>query len=111
MGLWENFSLNNNRFKPKLYLWDYKPESLVMTKIKSQNEFDDIVHRMEASLHRAFHKVNEELVLLYFKRGNSVPGKAASGTWGESAVGKLALYLGQPFPDMTGFNRRVGCIE
>lgn len=77
-----------------------------MTKIKSQNEFGDIVHRIEEFLHRAFHKVNEELILLYFKMGNIVSNKVIAGAWRESTVGKLAFYLEQQFPDMTGFNRR-----
>lgn len=69
-------------------------------------EFEDIVHLIEDARNRAFRKVNEELVLLYFKVGNIVSTKLAAGAWGENTVGELADYITQKFPELSGFNRR-----
>lgn len=72
----------------------------------NNTEFQDIIHLIEDARNRAFRKVNEELVLLYFKVGNIVSTKVAAGAWGENTVGELAEYRMQKLPGLSGFNRR-----
>jgi len=49
-----------------------------MAKIKKHSEFEEVIHLIAEARNRAFHKVNEELVLLYFKVGNIVAGKVST---------------------------------
>lgn len=77
-----------------------------MNKLKQINEFEDIARLIEESKNRAFHKVNEELVLLYLKVGETVSLKVAEGSWGEKTVEELAAFILLKYPGMKGFNRR-----
>ncbi|MEP7323720.1 MAG: PDDEXK nuclease domain-containing protein [Saprospiraceae bacterium] len=77
-----------------------------MGKIKTNKEFEQIVILIEEARNRAFQKVNEELVLLYFKVGNIVSTKVSRGTWGDSSVDELAFYIESKYPGLKGFNRR-----
>ncbi len=71
----------------------------------SNNEFAPIAILIEEARYRAFQKVNEELVLLYFKVGSIVSEKVTAGTWGSGTVDELAKYIAF-IPGLTGFNKR-----
>lgn len=72
----------------------------------SSNDFAQIALLIEEARFRAFHKVNEELVLLYFKVGGMVSEKVSSGSWGSGTVEELARYIAFRLPELTGFNKR-----
>ena len=61
---------------------------------------------IEEARNRAFQKVNEELVLLYFKVGNIVSAKVSEGVWGDNTVAELANYLQKNNSGFNGFTRR-----
>jgi predicted nuclease of restriction endonuclease-like (RecB) superfamily len=78
-----------------------------MSKLKNTNtEFQQVVLLIEEARNRAFHKVNEELILLYFKVGNLVSEKVSAGAWGENTVEELASFIQDNCPGLKGFNRR-----
>lgn len=77
-----------------------------MSKINTDKEFELVAILIEEARNRAFHKVNKELVLLYFKVGNIVSSKVAEGTWGDNTVEDLAIYIESKYPELKGFNRR-----
>ena len=78
-----------------------------MSKLRNTNsEFKQVVLLIEEARNRAFHKVNEELVLLYFKVGNLVSEKVSAGAWGENTVEELASFIQENCPGLKGFNRR-----
>lgn len=78
-----------------------------MMKLNSMNtEFKQVVLLIEESRNRAFQKVNEELVLLYYKVGNLVSEKVSNGVWGEKTVDELADFIQENCPGLKGFNRR-----
>ncbi|MCC6287819.1 MAG: hypothetical protein IT249_08035 [Chitinophagaceae bacterium] len=78
-----------------------------MSKLKNTNvEFKQIVTLIQEAQNRAFHKVSEELVLLYFKVRRFVSEKVTMGKWGENAVQELANYIQAQMPNLTGFNCR-----
>ena len=77
-----------------------------MGKIKTNKEFENIATLIDEARNRAFQKVNEELVLLYFNVGNIVSVKVATGVWGENTVGELAAFIQLKFPGLSGFTRR-----
>jgi len=70
------------------------------------NDFEQISQLVEQARYRAFRKVNEELILLYFKVGGIVSVKIKEGTWGESIVDQLAQFINTRHPELKGFNRR-----
>lgn len=77
-----------------------------MGKVKTDTEFTQVAILIEEARNRAFHKVNEELVLLYFKVGSIVSAKVAEGAWGDNTVDELAKYIALKHPELSGFNRR-----
>jgi predicted nuclease of restriction endonuclease-like (RecB) superfamily len=72
----------------------------------TNTEFKQIVLLIEEARNRAFHKVNEELILLYFKVGNIVSEKVSAGAWGDNTVEELASFIQDNYPGLKGFNRR-----
>jgi predicted nuclease of restriction endonuclease-like (RecB) superfamily len=77
-----------------------------MSSISQNTEFKQVIFLIEDARNRAFQKVNNELVMLYFNVGKLVSEKVSAGTWGESTVDELALYIMHNCPGMKGFNRR-----
>lgn len=69
-------------------------------------EFENIVQLIHNARNRAFSKVNEELIVLYFNVGQAVSAKVASGIWGEGTIDELANHIAVKLPSIGGFNRR-----
>jgi predicted nuclease of restriction endonuclease-like (RecB) superfamily len=84
----------------------HQPEFYMEEIQKHQDEFGEILQLIEEAKDRTYRKVNEELVLLYFKVGKIVSTKVGAGVWGESTVDDLAGYLENRYPGLKGFNRR-----
>jgi len=74
--------------------------------LNAPSEFESIVQLIQEARNRAFAKVNEELVLLYYHVGSIVSAKVTAGAWGEGTVNELADFIGIKIPGMSGFNRR-----
>ena len=70
------------------------------------NNFSQIIQLIEVAKHNALKKVNEELILLYFKVGAYLFEKASQAQWGEAYIDQLALFIAQKHPELKGFNRR-----
>lgn len=77
-----------------------------MGKIKINKTFEQVVRLIEEARNRAFQKVNEELVLLYFKVGSIVSAKVSAGVWGDNTVEELTAFISSRYPGLQGFNRR-----
>lgn len=73
---------------------------------RMNTEFKQVVLLIEESRNRAFQKVNEELVMLYYKVGNLVSEKVSQGAWGQNTVEELADFIQENCPGLKGFNRR-----
>lgn len=69
-------------------------------------DFEKIAHMIEEARTRAFYKVNEQLVMLYFNVGNVVSEKVSLENWGDKTVDDLAGFIEKKYPEMKGFNRR-----
>lgn len=77
-----------------------------MAKIKTDNEFNAIVQLIEEARNRAFQRVNEELIFLYFNVGKIVSEKVLAGYWGKNTVGELAEFIQTSYAGYSGFTRR-----
>lgn len=77
-----------------------------MNELKPITEFEEIALLIEESRNRAFQKVNQELVLLYFNVGKTVSERVLKGVWGEKTVEELSSFILNKFPRLGGFTRR-----
>ncbi|MCS6818497.1 MAG: PDDEXK nuclease domain-containing protein [Chitinophagales bacterium] len=77
-----------------------------MRKELQNKDFEHIILLIEKSRENAYRKVNEELIVLYFKVGKIVSDRVAAGEWGEGTVDELARFIQQKYPGLKGFNRR-----
>jgi predicted nuclease of restriction endonuclease-like (RecB) superfamily len=68
--------------------------------------FNKIVDLIEQSRLKAFYRVNEELVLLYYGVGEIVSKRVKNGEWGDKTVEDLSVFILNKYPDLKGFNRR-----
>jgi predicted nuclease of restriction endonuclease-like (RecB) superfamily len=77
-----------------------------MIKMHGIKDFETIVHLIEEARNRAFQKVNQELVMLYFNVGRLVSEKVSEGIWGDGTVNELSRFIQNKYPELKGFNRR-----
>lgn len=77
-----------------------------MAELNGHSDFDGVVRLIEEARGRALRKVNEELVLLYFRVGGIVSERVAAGEWGDKTVGALADHINASLSASSGFTRR-----
>lgn len=68
--------------------------------------FHQIIQLIQQSRSRTFSKINEELILLYYRVGGTVSDKVSEGNWGDHTVNRLVEYIEKELPGQNGFNRR-----
>lgn len=67
--------------------------------------FNKIIEMIELRKERAYRKVNEELISLYWDVGCYVSKKIALNEWGSKIVDNLALFIKEKYPTLKGFDR------
>jgi len=70
------------------------------------SDFNSIVQLIGNARKRAFIKVNEELINLYWNVGKIISEKVENANWGSGVVEELANFIKEKNPDIKGFNRR-----
>lgn len=70
------------------------------------NDFNTVVQLINNARNRAFLKVNEELINLYWNIGEIISKKVGRAHWGAGVVDALAKFINKKNPDIKGFNRR-----
>ncbi len=68
--------------------------------------FQQVAHIVETARNRAFQKVNEELILMYWQVGEFVSVASKNANYGDSVVDELAGFFKENYADLKGFNRR-----
>lgn len=71
-----------------------------------KNNFSEVIARIETAKNRAFSKVNDELILLYWDIGHMISYKLANSEWGNKVVDELAFFIKNNYPEIKGFTRR-----
>jgi len=71
-----------------------------------KHTFGEVKKLIDEARHRALKAVNTELVMLYWNIGQYLNTLAASASWGEGVVDRVADYLATEGPEYRGFNRR-----
>lgn len=77
-----------------------------ISEAKYNKLFSQVVSLIEQARSRAFYKVNEELILLYFSVGKIVSEKVLIGEWGDKTVEALSKHIYHKYPELKGFSRR-----
>lgn len=70
------------------------------------DDFSHVVAMIREARTRAYAKVNEELINLYYNVGKFVSEKVASAEWGTAVVDRLAQFIRENHPEIKGFTRR-----
>jgi len=73
---------------------------------KLDNTFAEIAEIIETARDNAYRKVNEELILMYWRVGQFLSEKSKEANYGDGYIDSLADYIQQQFPGIKGFNRR-----
>ncbi|ARL14777.1 PDDEXK nuclease domain-containing protein [Burkholderia pseudomallei] len=66
----------------------------------------DLKRKISEARHRASLSVNRELILLYWGIGRDILIRQGREGWGAKVIDRLAVDLGQAFPEMTGLSAR-----
>lgn len=73
---------------------------------KHISDFNKIVQLINDARKRAFIKVNEELINLYWNVGKIIYEKLENAKWGAGVVDELVNFIKEKNPEINGFNRR-----
>ncbi len=74
--------------------------------VSYNDQFEKIVNIVESAKERAYRKVNEELILMYYDVGEYISKQSEKYEYGDAFVQKLADFFEKNYPDLKGFNRR-----
>lgn len=74
--------------------------------VSYNDQFEKIVNIVESAKERAYRKVNEELILMYYDVGEYISMQSEKYEYGDAFVQKLADFFEKNYPDLKGFNRR-----
>ena len=79
---------------------------MAIQKFENDNQFDEIIHIIEESRKNALRKVNEELIMMYWRVGEYISLQSEKASYGDSYIQSLADFFSQNYPQIKGFNRR-----
>lgn len=71
-----------------------------------ENELEEIINLIETHKERAYRKINEELVNLYFEIGKYLSNKISNQKWGSKTISKIADRLKLLYPNIKGYDKR-----
>ena len=78
-----------------------------MTGIASQdNQFDEILSKINQAKQKAYSSVNKELISLYWNIGEYISNKIEKEEWGQGVVEKLSKYIEIRQPNLKGYSKR-----
>ena len=79
---------------------------IAIQKFENYKQFDEIIHIIEKSQKNALRKVNEELIMMYWRVGEYISLQSEKASYGDSYIQSLADFFSQNYPQIKGFNRR-----
>ena len=77
-----------------------------MSIVRYENAFNKVVEIVERTRQKAFQRVNEELITMYWKVGEYISQQTSKAEYGDSFVTNLADFIAENYPEIKGFNRR-----
>ncbi len=76
-----------------------------LDKLVDNDSITTIVKLIETHREKAYRKVNEELVTMYYEIGNYLSNKVKSEKWGSKAMDNIAKNIKEKYPTLKGFDR------
>ncbi|NMA04915.1 MAG: DUF1016 domain-containing protein [Acholeplasmataceae bacterium] len=74
--------------------------------LQYEEKFKKVISIIESRKARAYHKVNEELILMYRDIGKYISIQSNNLEYGDSFIQKLADFFKENYPNLKGFTRR-----
>lgn len=68
--------------------------------------FGKVIAIIETAKKNTYRKINEELIRMYWRVGQSISEEAKTASYGDAFIDELAEYIQNTFPGIKGFNRR-----
>lgn len=73
---------------------------------EQNNHFNEIVSIIEQARANALKKVNEELIVMYWRVGEYISRESNKASYGDAYIQSLADFFLENYPQIKGFNRR-----
>ena len=70
-----------------------------------ERELNEILMIIQSHREKAYKKINEELVLMYFEIGKYLSTKIKAEKWGSKTIKSISNNLIKTYPNLKGFNR------
>ena len=70
-----------------------------------EKELNEIITIIQSHKDKAYQKINEELVLMYFEIGKYLSTKIKAEKWGSKTIKSISNNLMKTYPNLKGFNR------
>ena len=70
-----------------------------------EKELNEIITIIQSHKDKAYRKINEELVLMYFEIGKYLSTKIKAEKWGSKTIESISNNLMKAYPNLKGFNR------
>ena len=69
------------------------------------DDFAKVIRIVKEAKNRAYRKVNEELIIMYYDVGKCISEEASDAKYGDGYIERLADYFVKNSPELKGFNR------
>ena len=66
---------------------------MTIQKFDNDKQFDEIIHIIEESRKNALRKVNEELIMMYWRVGEYISRQSKNASYGDSYIQSLADFF------------------
>ena len=70
-----------------------------------EREIIELIAIIQSHRDKAYRKINEELVLMYFEIGKYLSTKIKTEKWGSKTIESISNNLMKAYPNLKGFNR------
>ena len=71
---------------------------MAIQKYENNHQFNEILHIIEQARENALKKVNEELVMMYWRVGEYISRESDSASYGDSYIQELADFFANNYP-------------
>ena len=71
-----------------------------------EKEIKELIGIIQSHRDRAYRKINEELVEMYFEIGKYLSAKIKTEKWGSKIVGNISGKIMKLYPNLRGFDKR-----
>lgn len=69
-------------------------------------DFSYVINIIQEHKQRAYRKINEELVAMYYEIGQHLSEKVSTGEYGDGVITNIAIKVKEVYPTLKGFSKR-----